>query len=50
MVVKAGKSGVLIFGFNLASWIVTILGFVVVIRCVSSVVLFPSPFIMICKI
>ena len=37
---KVGDVGVFIFGFNFVSRMVTILGFVVVIRCGSSVILF----------
>ena len=41
--VKSGMSGVFNFELSFVSWIVTILGFVVLISCVSSLDLFRMP-------
>ena len=43
-------SGVLSLGFSLVPWIVTIFGFVVLMSCVSSVILFLMPFMLSCRI
>ena len=50
MVVKSSMSGFLRFEFSLVSWIVTIFGFVVLMSCVSSVILFLMPFMLSCNI
>ena len=50
MVEWSGMSGVGSFGFNLVSYIVTILGLVVVMSWVSSIVLLRIPFVLSCMI